>query len=158
MTTGIIIYSQSGNTLQAARRLMEALQKKGHGAEILQIKTQSEQPQMKKDTIQFIESPSPEAFDRLVFASPVWAFTLCGVMKLYLKGLPGLSGKPVSLFVTQALPFHWLGASKALQQMKALCLQKGAEVTATAAVSWSAKRREGDLLNMVETLTRDSLS
>ena len=153
MKTGIIVYSNTGNTLQAAKRLQEAMKGKGQEAELMQIKVSNEKPETEVSRVQLTEKPSPEGFDHLVFASPVWAFSLSGVMKAYLAGLPSLSGKKISLFVTHQFPLPWMGGNAAVRQMKKLCEGKGGTVGASTVISWNEKRREQDIGEMLAKLS-----
>lgn len=153
MKTGIIVYSFTGNTLKSANKLLDAMTKIGQQAELVQIKAGNEKPQMNAAQVTLNYAPSVDGFDRLVFASPVWGFSLCAVMRAYLNSLPTLMGKKVSLLVTYALPLPFLGANRALRQLTGLCKEKGGEVGKSCSVSWSKKRHQSDLTNMVETLT-----
>lgn len=152
MKTGIIVYSHSGNTRQAAQKLLETMLGKGCEAELMEVKAANPSPEIKISQVQLTAMPEVEGFDRLVFASPVWAFSLSGVMKAYLGGLPVLKSKEINLFVTHQLPLPWMGGNKAIRQMKTLCEAKGGQVTASAVISWSNKRRERDLTNMLRKL------
>lgn len=153
MKTGIIVYSNTGNTLQAAKRLQEAMQKKGQEAELMQVKVSNDKPEADISRIHLTEKPSAEGYDHLVFASPVWGFSLSGVMKAYLTGLPTLQGRKISLFVTHRLPLPWMGGNNAIRQMKKLCEDKGATITASAVISWNEKRREADIAGMLGKLS-----
>jgi NAD(P)H dehydrogenase (quinone) len=152
MKTGIIIYSQSGHTRQAAQKLLEALRAKGREAELLEVKASNTQPEMNASLVQLTNKPEVEAYDQLVFASPVWGFSLSRVMKVYLEGLPSLKGKKISLFVTHQLPLPWMGGNNAIRQMEKLCEEKGGQVTARAVICWGKKRRERDLSYMLKKL------
>ena len=152
MKTGIIVYSQTGHTLQAARKLMETLRSKGKEAELLEVKAESTDAKTNLSKMLLTARPSPEAYEELVFASPVWGFSLSGVMKDYLAGLPSLKGKKIRLFVTHQLPLPWMGGNAAIRQMKKLCEDKGGEVLSSAVISWNEKRRERDLTEMTGRL------
>ena len=152
MKTGIIIYSQTGHTRQAAQRLRDALRNKGQECELLEVQVSNPKPETSIDKLEFTVKPSPEGYDRLVFASPVWAFSLCGVMKAYMAGLPSLGGKKISLFVTHHLPLPWMGGNNAIKQMKQLCLDKGGQVQSHAIISWNERRREVDIAGMLNRL------
>lgn len=152
MKTGIIIYSSTGNTRKAARQLLEAIEKKGQQAALLEVKASNEKPEMDVKKIHLTEHPDPSGFDRLVFASPVWGFSLSGVMQAYLSALPSLKGKSVSLFVTHRFPLPFLGGNRAVKQMAALCREKGGTVGETSVISWSQNRREDDIARMVQQL------
>ncbi len=152
MKTAIIVYSQTGNTRQAAQKLLEALRSKGRECELLEVKVSDPKPEMNGSRVRLTQKPATEAYDQLVFASPVWGFSLSGPMKAYLAGLPSLKGKKVRLFVTHRLPLPWMGGSQAIGQMKKLCREKGGEVVAGAVVCWGEKRRERDLSDMLGKL------
>jgi len=152
MKTGIIIYSQTGHTRLAAQKLLEALKKKGQDTELLEVKVSNLKPEANASLIEFTNKPEVDVYDRLVFASPVWGFSLSGVMKAYLAGISSLKGKKMSLFVTHHLPLAWMGGNKAIRQMKTLCEAKSGDVVSHAVISWSEKRREHDITEMVKKL------
>ena len=152
MKTGIIIYSQTGHTRQAAQKLLEALRSKGQEAELLEVKVSNAKPETDVNLVKFTDKPEILAFDQLVFAAPVWGFSLSAVMKAYLAGLPSLKGKKISLFVTHQLPLPWMGGSHAIRQMKTLCEEKGGQVGSQAVISWGEKRRERDIAGMLNKL------
>ena len=152
MKTGIIIYSQTGHTRQAALRLQETLKAKGREAELLEVKVSNSQPTTNAGLVQLTNKPEVDGFDQLVFAAPVWGFSLSAVMKAYLAGLPSLKGKKISLFVTHQLPLPFMGGNAAIRQMKNLCEEKGGQVTAHAVISWGEKRRESDISGMLNKL------
>lgn len=152
MKTGIIVYSQTGHTKQAAERLLQALKSSGQDAELLEVKVSNPAPEKQLTQLHFVNAPVVDAYDRLVFASPVWAFSLAGVMKAYLAGMPPLTGKKISLFVTHQLPFPWMGGNASIRQMRSLCEDKGGEIVSHAVISWGKKRRERDLSDMVRKL------
>lgn len=152
MKTGIIFYSQTGHTRLAAQKLLEALKKKGQDAELLEVKVSNQKPEANASLIHFTNKPEVDVYDRLVFAAQVWGFSLSGVMKAYLAGISSLKGKKISLFVTHHLPLAWMGGNKAIRQMKTLCEVKSGDVVSHAVISWSEKRREHDIIEMVKKL------
>jgi hypothetical protein len=87
-----------------------------------------------------------------VFASYVEAFSLCAVMSRYLKGIDSLQDKQVACLVTQQFPYPWMGGSRAIKQMKALCQTKGATVRATGIVNWAKSRREATMAGAIDRL------
>ena len=54
--------------------------------------------------------------------------------------------------MTHQLPLPWMGGNAAVRQMKKLCEEKGGEVVSSAVVSWSEKRRERDLAQLLNRL------
>ena len=153
MKTGIIVYSHTGHTKQAAELLLDSLRTRGRDCELLEVKVSNPKPEANASRIQWTNKPDVEAFDQVVFASPVWGFSLSGVMKAYLESLSSLKGKKVSLFVTHQLPLPWMGGNAAVRQMKKICEDLGGQISAHAVVSWGEKRREQDLAAMVSRLS-----
>ncbi len=151
MNIGIIVYSQTGNTLSVARRLKDALEAKGLTAAVEQITVEGEIQAGKP--INITSAPDTAKYDALVFASPVMAFSLNPVMKEYFKLLPDLKGKKAGCFVTQGLPYNWMGGSRAIKSMSVALKDKGAEVAATGIVHWKDETaRETQAAKTVETL------
>jgi len=152
MKTGIIVYSNTGNTRLAAQILKTAMCKKGQDVELLEVNASNPQPETNMSQVKLTSKPAVDAFDKLVFASPVWGFSLAGVMKAYLAGLPSLKGKKISLIVTHRLSLPWMGGNTAIRQMKKLCKEKGGDVVSHAVISWNEKRREHDISDMQKKL------
>jgi len=151
MNIGIIVYSQTGNTLQVANKVKERLIGEGHSAALEQVTVVGERTPKTKDFA--LESkPRVEAYDAVVFASYVEAFSLCAVMSRYLKGIDSLQDKQVACLVTQQFPYPWMGGSRAIKQMKALCQTKGATVRATGIVNWAKSRREATMAAVITQL------
>ncbi|MGE5494917.1 MAG: flavodoxin family protein [Burkholderiales bacterium] len=151
MNVGIIVYSQTGNTLSVAKRLKDALEAKGLQAAVERVTIEGEK--LTNEPIIITSAPDAAKYDALVFASPVMAFSLCPVMKQYLKQLPDLKGKKAGCFVTQGLPYDWMGGSRAIRIMSAALKDKGAEVAATGIVHWKNETaREEQAAKTVEAL------
>ena len=89
-----------------------------------------------------------------MFGSPVQAFSLCQAMVDYLKQVASLQGKQVALLVTEAFPYPWLGGNRAIRQMKRLCESKGTTVCGSGIVNWMKKRREQQIVEVVDRLSR----
>lgn len=141
MEIGIIVYSQTGNTLKAAESIREALKARGHKAVIEQVTIEGEMSPEKP--IVLTSKPDASKYDALIFASPVMAFSLNPVMKAYLPQIKELKGKKAACFVTQGLPFNWMGGNQALKQMSGLLRSKGAEVCGTGIAHKDEKQTSG---------------
>ena len=138
MNIGIIVYSQTGNTLKAAESVKEALAAQGHSVSIERITAEGE---VSPNTAVSLKSkPDPSKYDALVFASPVMGFALNPAMKAYLKQVKELGGKKAACFVVQGLPFNWMGGNQALKLMGELLKHKGADVCGTGVVYRSEKQ------------------
>lgn len=155
MKIGIMVLSNTGNTLLVAQRIKDALSAEGHMASIERVTAMNENPNTKAGQ-QLNAAPRTESYDVLIFGAPVWAVSLASVMKAYLSRLPSLQGKKVSCFVTQAFPYAWMGGNRAIRQMRGICEAKGAQVLETGVVNWSNKQRESRIAGLVKKLTRVS--
>jgi flavorubredoxin len=151
MDIGMIVYSQTGNTYSVAQQLQEKLSTAGHAVSLERIEVAGDvspgQP------VQFETVPDAGRYDTLVFASPVQAFSLCQAMVEYLKQVPSLQDKKVALLVTEAFPYPWLGGNRAIRQMKKACESKGATVCGSGIVNWMKKRREQQIVEVVDELS-----
>lgn len=141
MNIGIIIHSYSGNTLSVAEEIKNELVEQGHTVIIDRVTAVNEDPNS-AGNVQLKTIPEISNYDVLIFGAPVRAFSLSPVMKLYLTGLNSLKGKKIGCYVTQQLPFPWMGGNNAVRQMVKFCKTKGAAVLETGIVNWSNKKTE----------------
>jgi len=148
MNIGIIVYSQTGNTLSVAQRIAETLTAAGHTAEIRQVTTEHRE---KADAaVKLKDIPAVDGFDLLIFGAPVQAFSLCAPMALYLKQLPKLGGLPVGCFLTQGLNKKWMGGNRAYKTMNRRLLAKGAAVPVRIGhIHWRSDEREEQIADTV---------
>jgi len=152
MRIGIIVHSHTGNTLSIAQKLKEILEANGNSVNLEQVTAVNENPSEKN--IQLKSIPDTEGYDALIFGAPVWAFSLSPVMKAYLSQLPSLSGKKVSCFVTQQLPYPFMGGNRAIKEFKKGCEIKGTDVSETGIVNWSSKQREKKISDIIQKFSR----
>jgi len=152
MNIAIFVYSHTGNTLSAANRLKEHLEKSGNKVTLASIKAVDENPNVTK--VVLTQIPDPKPYDRLILATPVHGFQVPAVMKAYVNQMPVLKDKPVSLFVTHAFPFAWMGGKPAIKMLKDLLAPKQVSVKATAIINSSKK--ESDIINMLTGFSEES--
>lgn len=150
MKIGMIVYSQTGNTLGVAEKIKDEIQKKGHEVVLERVRTEGETN--KGETIRLASAPNPNGYDAVVFASPVQAFNLAQGMKLYFQQMPEFQAGKVCCFVTQHFPKPWLGGNRAIRQMQDACRQKGTSVTKTGIINWSNKQRENQIEAVVASI------
>ncbi|MDD4182883.1 MAG: NAD(P)H-dependent oxidoreductase, partial [Candidatus Omnitrophica bacterium] len=74
-----------------------------------------------------IQNPAFElnAYDFIVFASPVWAFTFAPALRAYLESLKDLTDKKCGCFLTYG---SGLGKNKALTELEGILKAKGARI------------------------------
>jgi len=152
MKIGIIIYSQTGNTLSVAKKIEEKLIAEKHNVILEQIQILGKAHPGSKD-IKFKNIPDVSQYDKLLFGAPVQAFSLAIPMSAYLSQLNSLQGKKATLLVTQQFPFPWMGGSRTVRQMKKLCESKGVKIIGSEIVNWSKSTREQQIAEVVERLT-----
>jgi NAD(P)H dehydrogenase (quinone) len=153
MNVGIIVYSQTGNTLSVAQKLKEAILAQGHTAVLERVEAENDAPNSKQPP-RLTKAPDLSGYDAVLFGAPVHAFSLCLVMKLYLTQCSKLRGKPVCCFVTQHLKKPWMGGNRAIKQMHALCGDKGADNRESGVVNWTAPGRDAQIDAVVTRLVK----
>lgn len=152
MNIGIIVYSQTGHTLSVAAKLEEALSTAGHAATLERLEP-AEPARPGATDVRLETAPDVDAYDALVFCSPVWGGTLASPMASYLGQVASLEGKRVACLVTQLFP-PALGGNQTLAQMKEICESKGATVCGSGDVSWLHLRRRQKIAEAVDSLSR----
>jgi len=153
MQIGIVVYSQTGNTLGVCEKLRERLIGDGNAVELERVTVVGERTSKTK-TLELEKRPDVSAYDAVIFASYVEAFSLCQVMARYLKEMGSLEGKQIACLVTQQFPFPWMGGNRAIGQMKKICASKGATIRATGIVNWAKSRREKTMAAAVSQLSK----
>jgi flavorubredoxin len=145
MDIGIIVYSQTGNTLSVAEKLKDALAAKGHKVKIDKVTAEGEVGPGQPFTLK--SKPDPGKYEALVFAAPVMAFTLNPAMKAYLGQMPSVDGKKAGCFVTQQLPAGWMGGNRAVKIISRALRDKGADVCSSAIVHWKDEIKRGQQID-----------
>ena len=148
MKTGIIVHSQTGNTLQVAEKLAQAIKAEGYEAQVERVTTAETSAETLKN-ITLTTAPDTAGYDQLLLGAPVQAFALSAAMKTYLSQLPDLKAKRVVCFVTQHFPKAWMGGNRAVKQMCEAVTQKGGRVEASYVINWSSKVRNEQIDNLV---------
>ena len=153
MNIGIIVHSQTGHTYSVAEKLKEKLLAAGHIAKIEKlIPIGTVQPHDRN--VRLEKLPDISGYDALIFGAPVLGFALSPVMSAYLPQLPTLDGKKVAGFVTMFLPFASMGGKNAINQMGQICNTKGTKLRETGIINWSGRKREKQIAEVVESLSR----
>lgn len=152
MNIGIIIHSKTGHTHSAAEKLQEKLLKAGHSVSIEKLSPVGDAyPGIKN--LQLQNHPKIDEFEGLVFAAPVWAFTVSPVMAAYLEQLISLRGKKAACFVMMGFPFAWMGGNQAIAKIKKMVGAKWGTILETAIIGRSGNDEKA-VEKMVETLSK----
>lgn len=152
MRIGIIVHSQTGNTLSVGEKLGKALEKKGHKVTVERVTAQEQSPGSQKP-VTLMTIPKVEELDAVIFGSPVWGFSLTPVMKAYLNQLPALSKIKTACFVTQHFPMAWMGGTRTLGQMREILAAKHGDMKGIGIVNWSRKDREQQIEKVAADLS-----
>lgn len=151
MKVGIIVHSKTGNTLHVAQKIVGKLKSEGHLASIEQIIADNDdETDIQKIKLQKL--PNVNVYDALIFGAPVRGFSLSPVMQAYLSKCPTFQGKRISCFVTQYLPYPWMGGNRAIEQMKVLCESKNTKILCSSIVNWKNKKRDEMISETVNKL------
>jgi NAD(P)H dehydrogenase (quinone) len=151
MNIGLVVYSQTGNTLEVVRRLQEKLAAIGHKATIERVGPTTGLPAKPAD-VSAVSFPDLGAYEALVLAAPVQAFSLVRPMAVSLKDLPALQGRKVACLTTHQLTRTWMGGSQAIRLLAKSAVAKGGAFAGSGIVSWSAKDREQQIASVVDHL------
>lgn len=151
MNIGIVVYSQTGNTLSVAEKLKSKLAEAGHSVSLDQVSVVGGRKQGDR-AFTLDSTPELGGYDAVVLGSAVEAFSLSPVLSRYLVQLDSLQGKRVACLVTQQFPYPWMGGTRAIRQMKRICKSKGASVCGAAVVNWAQSRREKTINDAIKRL------
>lgn len=151
MKIGIIIYSQTGNTLSVAESIKSKLLKYNVTIERIGL-VDSTIP--RKEPFKLKTIPDVNSYDVIIFGSLVEAFSLSPVMKEYIKQIKSLKGKKVFGFVTEYFPYAWMGGNNAIKQMKELCKKLDTNILETYVINWKNKKR----LDIIEDVSNSIAS
>ena len=147
MNVGIIVYSQTGNTLAVAEKMKESLTAAGHTAVVEQITIG---PREKSEiAVKLLDAPSLAGYGAVIFGAPVQAFSLCQPMAAYLKQIQSIKGLPTACFILQGLPKKWMGGNRAYNTLRSLCLKKGADPLRIGHIHWRSEQRDAQIADAV---------
>lgn len=151
MNIGIIIHSQTGNTLSVAEKLRAKLAAAGHSANIERI-IPNDEKQIDIKKVQLDKIPDISAYDALIIGGPVHAFNITPALAAFLTNIASFQNKKVAVLVTHQFPFAVLGGTQTAAKIKALCNSRNAVVCGEGIVNWSSKKREQTIEEVVVKL------
>lgn len=151
MRIGIIIHSQTGNTLSVGEKIKAALNNEGHDVKLERV-TAVDEKQTGTGQVVLQNIPDLAMYDMIIFGAPVHGFSLSPVMQAYIKQIPQLNCKSACCFVTQKFPKPWMGGNRAIKQTVSLCAEKGLNSTVTGIINWSSKSREHQITHLISKM------
>lgn len=153
MKISIVVFSKTNNTFSVAERLQETLVKKGLDAVIDRVIPVNDDPGA-KGPIEFRNSPDVSPYDVVIFGSPVWAFSLSGVMKAYLAQVSSLREKKVYSFVTKQMASKFTGGNRANRQIETAVKEKNGKVDDSFIICWNSKKREEEITDLIDQISK----
>jgi len=153
MKIGILVYSDTGNTLSVAERIKTQIEKNG-GTAVIERVTAAKASSSSGEHVQLLNIPDISGYDKLVIGAPINGFMLCRAMQAYLAKHADLKGKDISCYVTQQLKSSFFGGNKGIKQIKAYCGKKGANVLNIANIHWSSAAKEEEIASAVELMAK----
>ncbi len=150
MRIGIIVHSKTNNTYSVANKIAERLKNAGHTATVERVEPEK---YTSEQNIKLKTKPDIGGYDMLVFGAPVWGFSLSPVMREYLSQLEGQRVCTASGFVTQQLPFSWMGGNRAIMQMRKLCAALEINMVKTGVVNWTNKKKDEQIEQIVTSFS-----
>lgn len=151
MKIGIIVHSNTGNTLQVANKLKTQLSSKGYIVNLECIQALDEDSKS-NENIELVHAPDITEYDVIILGAPVRAFSLSPVMMKYLNQLESMEDKKVGCFVTQFFPYTFMGGKRAISQMKEICESKSGSIFDLYIVNWSNLNRSKQINDLIERL------
>lgn len=150
MKVGIIVYSETGNTLGVAEEISKELKKRKISVEIERIELEDKKLP-RRDPFVITSSPDISKYDVIILGSLVEAFNLSPVMVNYLNDVDTFEGKDVYCFVTHFFPVPFLGGKTSINKFKRMINCKNGEVVFTGIVDWKNKKRETQIQTIVQS-------
>lgn len=156
MKVGVVIYSETGNTLSVAQGIIDRLTLSGNTAVLERIKPIGK-PNPSSKKVDYESIPDISDYEALVFGSPVQAFSLALGMSRLIPQLKPMAGRRAVMFITQQFPYPWMGGSRAIAAMATLLKQKGAVTSSAGIVNWSNKNRDEMISSVIDDAVRQLL-
>ena len=156
MHIGLIIYSQTGNTLHIAQRLQAKLNELGHHVSLTHIKSKNDENQFQEPFEMIIQGdPIQTKYDVVVFGAWVQAFNLCFGFRSFLNQLEEISAQQVHAYVTQHFPFPWMGGYQAISTMKKLLIKKSIKVHSTQVFNKMNKKMDTHVEQWITKIVKE---
>jgi len=160
MKVGIIVHSKTGNSMNVASKIKEALMVSGCMADICRVEATNDS-ESNPSAIQLVSRPDISSYDVLILGAPVRGGRLSPVMDAYLQTLPSIHHKAALGFVTHFFPKDSMGGTQAIRRMEEICNAKGIALKKTSIVSWmNPFKRSTSIQNTVgafEALITDTI-
>lgn len=157
MKVGVVVYSETGNTLFVAQKIVERLNNSGNQAVLERILTIGKPNPADRSEVHYDRLPFLEGYDAFVFGSPVHGFQIATAMAKFIPQAKHIKGKRAIGFVTEKFPFPWMGGTRSLSQLESLLRSGGAISSIAGVVNWSGENRKELIQEVVDNAVRQLL-
>jgi len=140
MNIGIVVYSETGNTLSLCEQAKEAFEASGHSVTLTRLLVRD----IRNDRT-LVSVPSARGFDLVVLGTPVQGFSLPEPVVDYLSRIDFPAGQRIGILVTQYFLRDWLGGTRTVRQAVGLLARFHPDVYATGIVHWRSKQRAAQI-------------
>ena len=160
MNIALVYYSFSGNTHSAVIFFRQALEEKTHQIQTVRLKLSREESSffkqcrdafLKKEAELSGCEYSLKQYDFIIFATPVWAFTITPALRSYLSKADGLKNKKVGFILTFG---SGAGANKTKKELERILKDKGATVEFSLGLKGNKIKDKEYLRNEFSSLTK----
>jgi flavodoxin len=125
MKIAIVFHSKTGTTKKFAEIIADALKRKNHSIDLIELKVTS-LPKIRTEDAQIENIPDCSKYDLVMIGSPVWGGAATPVTITCLKKMTGIKGKKVLPFITMGFPFISMGGKQTANRISKLAKEAGA--------------------------------
>ncbi|MFO8144354.1 MAG: hypothetical protein R6T89_01285 [Candidatus Syntrophosphaera sp.] len=160
MNIAIVVWSETGKTLQLAELVRDKLGGDGHQVSLTRLQTTvpfDSKHILPEEKIEFTNLPDVSAADCVLVGGPVWAFRSCPAAKKAIRELGlQIKSKKFLPFVTHAFPFDWMAGTWSASGMGRIAKKQGANILPGVVLSGSGKSDRTNYNRVAEKI-RDQL-
>jgi len=148
MNIGIVVYSETGNTLALCERARDLFAADGHDVTLARITAD-----VSGGVRTLRDAPDASACDLVLLGTPVQAFSLPLPVRQYLLDATFREGVRFGILVTQFFKADWLGGTRTVKQAAALVARCHPLFYGSAIVHVRSRRRNDQINAAMRTLT-----
>ncbi len=148
MKIGIVLYSETGHTLEVGNHLKNTFENLGHQVNLDQIQVRN----ITTDKT-LTHLPEVKGYDVLLFGTPVQGFSLPVPVQDYLKKVQFPKHQKLGVFITEYFKVAWLGGNNTMKQLLSAIAYSEPNLYGHGFVHWSSKKRHEQIDDTIKKLT-----
>lgn len=158
MKAAIVFYSFSENTLKTAEFIREKAASQEVTVDLIRVKPKEEEKAFLKQCRQAFLRKTPEIadcdydlskFDFIIFASPIWVFTIAPALRTYLEKISDLDKKKTACVLTFG---SGAGKAKALRELEETLKNKNGRLLFSKNIKGSSTKSSAYLASQLNDL------